>query len=623
MGGTVWGQDLRLSFDRQNNFTYSTKSSLAYYKEKEKYRIQAYFTHDIIINTNRQPASLVLFNVRAQLWQFWRWKKGIEWTSFTEVDQFWTTKNQRYSQYVGGTYHLKDILEGSLLLGYSWDFRSARLDQGFSPALRLRSSYQFEDGTRMESRLWSRLKFIEPRHQRNISLLSHWSKELSAQSQVAVGIEMGSNQMDDYKLSSIEQIESDTVAAFLSLRYKVRPKLEWSSDNRLVVNRRIFDYVPFENEMQDFNDLRFNQTLFSTLQQLDYTHEKWTLQGRYGFEYLERFYQLENDLELSDREFDRLLERERQKDAFRRTTSLSVNANYQLGKKNILRLEGYNNYIQFDTPSEDNFDDHDELTYGVKGSWDRRWSSTFQSSHQLTASLRQYAFLFKERSSDNYTQRNLRLNFSYTWLPFRKLKLVGQQRIYVTYNVKDFDDPNLTDRSTRNLETQINMTWRPAKKWNMRATFYRKEIHVSYLNWERFTETTLDTTITLRAEWINTYRTRIGKSPFRINWEIGAKHAERLRYLNSSMTSIENILTPINLHINVRQTGPLTGFQLFGKKGTLAELRVWWQWQIQDFDFKEISDFQTLSSFFREEQLREVDISFRPFISLRVNIWLD
>ncbi|MCI4668120.1 MAG: hypothetical protein MRZ79_08155 [Bacteroidia bacterium] len=624
LAGMLSGQNLRISFNRQNNFTYSVRSQLRYAYQKNKYRGRAIWDQDLIINTNRKPSSLVLLNVDAEWWQYWKLKKKLELTSFTEVEQFWTTLNQRYSQYVGINIGKEERLIFTPLLGYSWDYRSRRLDQGFSPAAFLRGRYTFEDGTSMATSLWARLKYIEPRHQRNVSLKSNWTKSIENQADLAWGFEIGSNQMDDYRLSSIEQIESDTAAAYFQFRYQLRPGYVWTSDNRMILNRRIFDYEIFETDLPDFNDLRFNQTEILTHQQLDITQEKWKIRGEYQYDYLERYYELENNLNLPLREFDRLVNRERQKDAFRKTNTFNLQAFYQLSPKHSLNIEGNNKYIQYDTPSEENFDDHDELYYGGRLGLVSNWKQDFTLSYNLTAGLRRYAFLFAERSQDNYTQRNLRLDFAYKWVPFNGMRLVGEQRIYVTYNVKDFTDRNLTDRSTRNLESRISADYRLKGKWKSSLQFYRKEIHVSYLNWEEFSETTLDTTITLRIEWKNTYRHRFKRSPYSILSEFGYKHAGRFRQLNTSMTSLENILTPINLHIRTRQTGPSTSVSLLAKQNReMLVLGIWWQWQIQDFVYKEVEEFFSLSANFKEQQLREVDVSFRPFVSFRLNVWLE
>lgn len=617
------GQDLRLSFNRQNNFTYSVRTQLRYGYKGEKYRFDSYLDQDLIINTNRDPSSLVLLNINAEAWQYWKLKGSWEIAAFSEINQFWTTKNQRYSQYAGLNYRLNDKVALTPLLGYSWDYRSERLDQGLSPALLAEGIHSFEDGTTTANRLWARLKYINPRHQRNLSLYSIWNKSIEKQADLNWGFQIGSNQMDDYRLASIEQIESDTAAAFFRFQYQLRPGYQWSSDNRIVFNRRIFDYELFENDLPDFNDLRFNQTEFITHQQLDIVKEKWKLRGDYQYEYLERYYELENNLNLPLQEFDRLVNRERQKDAFRRTHTFRMEGSYQLGPKHSLQLEGNNKYIQYDTPSEENFDDHDELYYGVSGGLASQWQKNFSMDYNLTAGLRRYAFLFAERSQDNYTQRNLRLDVSYNWAPVPALRLLGEQRIYVTYNVKDFTDPNLTDRSTRNLETNALAIYRPSAKWSSSLQFYRKEIHVSYLNWEAFSETTLDTTTTLRVEWKNTYRKKIKGTPFYILGEFGYKHAGRFRYLNTSMTSLENVLTPINLHVRTRQTGPKTSLRWIGKQGReLLQVGIWWQWQIQDYVYKELEEFLSLSANFREAQLMEVDLTFRPFITLRLNAWL-
>ena len=237
--------------------------------------------------------------------------------------------------------------------------------------------------------------------------------------------------------------------------------------------------------------------------------------------------------------------------------------------------------------------------------------------------MRQYAFLFRERSQDNYTQRTLRMEFDYRWQALDNLTISGEQYIYVTYNVKDFPDLNLTDRSTRNMESLMEIDYRPSRKLDSELKMYRKQIHVSYLNWDAFTETTLDTTTTWIIEQTNRIQLQLPWESSRLILDVGYKHFTQTRFQNTSMNSLQNILTPINLHIRSHQTGPVTGFRWFHKKPAQIELSLWWQLQYQDFRYQELSKLSNLSTSYREEDLLKAKINFRPFIKLEVNLLLE
>lgn len=613
------GSGLQLTFRRQNNFTYSTNLDVIYRLEREKYRMELDFHHDNLYNSRISETPFVQVFFRTNLWQFWKIKKGLSAASWIETDQFLNTRNQRYSVYGGFEYQWKDILSVTPLIGHSWDYRSDILDQGLSPALRLTSQYTWADGLQMQTRALLRTKLIAPRHQRNLSLLTQWSKTLNEVADFAFGLRAGSNQMDNYNAGSIEQIKSDTIAPEVSFRYRLFPSLYWNSNNELTFTQRQFDYALFSATEPEFNDQGFDQWEFFTRQKLTYAKGK--LDGSFNYEYLylNRGYEVENSTELNPVEFNRIEEREKQKDYLRKQTNLELFFSYQLNKRHALTLNGRNRYLQYDTPFEDNFDDHDELTYDLALELRSRWSKTFSTRYKLFGNVRRYAFLYRERSQDNYTQRALRAEFHFKWTALPKLTLNGSQFIYVTYNVKDFLDRNFTDRSTRNLETRFDARYRHSAKVNSEFSFYRKEIHVSYLDWQAFTETTLDT----NRIYILEYETHLQqKTPWKstlLFWDLGYKHVSQTRYFNTSMTSLQNQFVPINLHTRSLQTGPTTGVRVRRKNPASLELKVWWQVQYQDNLYKPVDALTNVSASFREDRLLQVVTEFRPFINMSLN----
>ncbi|MFK7920846.1 MAG: hypothetical protein AB8H47_02770, partial [Bacteroidia bacterium] len=423
-------------------------------------------------------------------------------------------------------------------------------------------------------------------------------------------------------LGSIKQIKADTLGGQLNLQYELLPGILLESNNELSYTRRQFDYALFSAEESEFNDLLFNQIDFYTRQKISTTTKKINLAFLYEYQYLGRRYELENSMELNDIEYNRLLEREQQKDYFRNLSNLELQLAYRPSDKHRITLLGSNRYLQYDTPADDNFDDHDELNYGLSVDWRGRWSRNFSTRYQLIGGVRRYAFLFKERSQDNYTQRNLRMKFEYEWQFLSRWRMTGQQYIYVTYNVKDFEDRNLTDRSTRNLETRVRLQYRHNDKFNSELSLYRKEIHVSYLNWDAFSETTLDTTTTYLATWENRWQIKSPVEDALLFFDFGYKHFSQLRYTNTAMINISNVLTPINLHIRNHQTGPTTGLRLRLRNPASIEASVWWQLQYLDNKFFEVERFTTLSSSYRESQLSVPKVNFRPFFQLKLNLWL-
>ncbi|MEO1448695.1 MAG: hypothetical protein AAFV07_04160, partial [Bacteroidota bacterium] len=557
---------LQLRYKRQNNFTYGARLGLGYGFKKDQYEAQLRLTHDHILNSARPDQPFVQLLVGLQFWQFYRLDPKWSIASWLESDQFWNSGNQRHSIYAGVRYEPSPHITLTPLIGYSFDLRTGILDQGISPGLIARIRQDYGDGFTMETEGMGRLKYISPRHQRNLLLRSTWTKQFDAQSILSLTLQGGANQMDNYRNSSVEQIKSDTVAGQLNITYPLMPGLIWQSNNQVLLTRRKFDYEALKGQAPEFNNLSFGQADLLTRQSVSLEAGKLRGSFVYMFQNLNRRYTLGNQLELVDRDYTRLLEREQQKDFIRRQTNLDLSLTYAPKDRHLFNLIGSNRYVQYDTPAEANFDDHDELNYGLSLEWRARWRPGFSTGYKLLGSVRRYAFLLGNRSQDNYTQRSLRMEFAYDWEVVPNLRLKGQQFIYVTYNVKDFEDRNFTDRSTRNLESRLEIAWRPSDKIDTEWSLYRKEWHVSYLNWEAFSETTLDTTViyllneTTHLPLFTQSKTR------RYQLDVGYRQFSRLRYLNTSMLNLRNVLTPINLHIRYHQLGPVTGIRIVDRK---------------------------------------------------------
>jgi len=616
--GLILPETFQLNIERQNNFTYSTRIGLNRSWTTPKYEGALQLYHDNLLNTAQQTQPFVQALIQMRLWQYFWMHPKWSLASWIETDQFLNSQNQRYSVYAGARLRPIPGLEITPLVGYSWDYRQQILDQGISPALRVQSVQQLSEGLEMRTRLFARTKYIRPRHQRNISFLNAWTREFGPNTAINFTVAAGSNQMDDYKSASIERIKSDTLAASLQLEYPLLPGLLWQSYNTASFTRRGLDYEILGEANPEFNDLTFGQTDIYLRQVLSFKRKKWDGNFSYEFQSLGREYELENSIALPEPSYLRLVEQEARKDFFRRYSSFDLNLNYRPGARHMYTLTGTNRYLMYDTPSEENFDDHDELTYSMGLNWQARWTSRFSTSYRLIGRVRRYAFLFGERSQDNYTQRNLRLDASLEWAITPNLSLSAAQYVYVTYNVKDFEDRNLTDRSTRNLETRIKVLHRPKKRIDMEWSLYRRETHLSYLNWDQFTETPLDTNTLYLFEQKTYFQMGKGKNRWRL--QAGYKHFSQLRFLNTSMVSLTNILTPINLHINTHQTGPVTGVYFYRRKGGSIEASIWWQTQVQGFRFWEIDRFTTLSSNYQESQLLETKVVIRPFFRLRMDL---
>lgn len=622
---------LKLSFVRQNNVTWYTRADFRYQLQKGKYRLDADLHHDNIYNSSRNTSAFVQLYVRSSIWQYYEVKPKLDVVSWIETNQFVNTQNEKYNVYAGVEYRPWQFLNLRPLVGYSLDRRSGRLDAGFSPALRVESDYRWSTGLTVKTRAFLRYKFIEPRRQYNLRVNQVWSKNFEKPTEsggmertgtMVGGVQAAANELDDYVSNSVKRILSDTLRPFLNMDYSLTKQWNWDSRNEIQLHQRRFLYQSLPGGDTEFNNLAFSGLEVRSRQTLSYLGKK--IQGYtfYEYESRNRDYELENSLDLADPVFDNLEQREKQKNFDSRQHLIEAQAQLQLAPKHQLKARYSGKYRQYDTPAEDNYDDRDEITYIGNVEWVGSWRPGFRTRYGFSGSYRHYAFLLKEKSQDNYKQRSLRFFFNFDWDFLENWRMEGNNALYVTYNVKDFEDFNLTDRSTRNLETNYRLDYRPIPDFHAKLSMNRRETHQSYLNWELFTETTLDTTVFLTLESSNRYFINLEKKQIRLYGDLGYKHFDQTKRFQTTMFNLSNELKAISLQQINLQTGPAIGLGFRGKNQSSIDLSVWFQYQIRKNRFVEVDQVNQYSSTQYEEELRRKTNLLFPYINLKLNYFL-
>ena len=620
------------TFLRQNDFTYSTQFDTWYQVQKGKYQLDLRLGHSNIYNSSLNSGRFVQLYLKSSIWQSYQLKPKLDVVSWIETDQYFNNRNEKVNLYAGVRYRPFDFLTLTPLVGYTFDVRTAvigqtqaapRLDQGFTPAMYMVASKSWEsEQLSTETSLFVRYKDISPRRQYNTTLQHFWLKQFEEGVQLRAGLKGGSHELDDYQGNSVKRIISDTLQPEVDIAYQFSKGLEWRSSNAFQLFRRRFQFNGLDGGTPAENNLTFTGMDLFTEQRIGVVRPKWKASGTYSYQFSTREYDLENTTNLSASAYENRLNAEKQKDFLKNFHKVELSLDTRLSKRQSLNLNLVNQYLQYDTQSELNFDDRDELSYLGSAEWQGRWRKNFYSTLAVSGNYRHYAFLLKEKSQDNYIQRSLRLEFRYGWDPAPKFRVEGDNSVYVTYNVKDFKDYNKTDRSTRNLETNLRAYYRPNKKLQVETHFRRKESHQSYLNWEQFSETTLDTNTITTIE--HKYKFQWQGNGQQSIWffEAGYKHFDQTKRFKGTMIGVDNLSGPISLRQINWQTGPLVNLGFRRRDMSSVDVGVWLQVQVRRNKFKSLSDPLFYPSIFREEELRITTTRMRPYMTIRLNIYL-
>lgn len=622
---------VQINSARQNDFTFFNSLDARYVFEKGKYSLDLQFHHDNIYNTSLPEQRFVQLYFKSTLWQRFAWKTHWTFVSLLENDHYLNSDNEKVTLYGGVRYSPDDWLEVTPLIGIAADRRNDIVNVGPSPGILVSSTHDFGNDLSMEAGLWARVKLINPRIQRNVTVFQLWNKEFQENTSILVGVKGGSHELDDYlgntdslglfRPQTVKRILSDSLNPLLNLAYDFGKGVIWQSENDILLHRRQFLYKTLDENPAGDNDLSFQGMDMTTRQRLTWRSKKLQFSGYYEFFFANRNYNLENTTMMNDVEFEQAETREMQKDFSKRQHKTDLRLLWRWSQRHALDLNLTQIYLQFDTPSETNYDDRDELSYITSGGILSNWSPGFQTSFALSGNYRHYAFLNAEKSQDNYIQRSLRMDFGANWEVSPLLRLEGNNAVYVTYNVKDFTDYNKTDRSTRNLEANWKAFLRPTKRLENRFTLYRKETHQSYLNWAEFSETTLDTIRILTTEQTNRFTLPLKEAGAKMLADIGYKHFNQTKKFQTTMTQPGFPLQPISLHqINV-QSGPTVGVGYKDKRQSSIEAMLWLQFQYRHNKWLDQENLGSIGSSYTIEELRMVEREVKPYFTLNFNYY--
>lgn len=263
---------------------------------------------------------------------------------------------------------------------------------------------------------------------------------------------------------------------------KINAQLYQRSIMRLTRYKRIsaLSSSAYDN---DINDLRFAIT-----PTIMFRSENAEALLSFSFSEKNERYQLLYPEGLNRPIFDDLQETEAQKNSLARRLSLISEATLHVGEKHLLRYYFSQNKISYDTPSELNFDDRDELLTIIRLQYDWAANSFFTLSTMVEGGYSQQVYLFSELSSNNKTERTARLGIGGTYR-YAQLKNSAWFDVSASYSVYDFEElvSNVKSYSLRQFQI-IDTAFVPLSKRMTFAITGRVRItEQGSLNWNRFT----------------------------------------------------------------------------------------------------------------------------------------
>jgi hypothetical protein len=186
--------------------------------------------------------------------------------------------------------------------------------------------------------------------------------------------------------------------------------------------------------------------------------------------------------------YEQKSELEEQKNNNSSRATLSFYGNYKISKTDQLTFSLYQSKLIYDTQSESNDDDRDELLSIIRLRYSRLLTSYFTGFLNLEGTLGHTVYLFASRSSNNNENRIIRLRTGGEYLG-SVVKSFNSFEVSANYTVYDFEDvtTNYQSYSFRQFTAIDSTTIQLTNDVSLFTYGYLKLSEIGDFNWDNFT----------------------------------------------------------------------------------------------------------------------------------------
>lgn len=402
----------------------------------------------------------------------------------------------------GVSWTLFDHVQLTPLAGYSIDNQQGIRDDGFAYAAQLQLNGLRLGQSDVRGELFLSAEHISPRYQFEHRGGAELTARISNNSVNIAQLSYRETQREFYQTSDdpldvtarihlIESRREQTIGVRDVLRYSIVRSLSLIASMDLSQRNITRD----RNDHQEESDAPFFSTFISefTLNgstQLEYDNSSGT-RGSIRLELNER--DESHELEPFEGAVASIVARqqrlEEQKNNSIQQAQLGFNFSHALGSNDTLGFSAATVKLQYDSPSEENFDDRDELVVLTGFRWARRFSPELLGTLNGDLAMRHTVYIFSERSANNTWNRVLRLS------PGSELRL-GQSfvnknaaEIVANYTVYDFEQTVQGQRSfsLRQLTLIDSTTFRLSGPFWLESALHFRWYERGELRWSAFT----------------------------------------------------------------------------------------------------------------------------------------
>jgi hypothetical protein len=177
----------------------------------------------------------------------------------------------------------------------------------------------------------------------------------------------------------------------------------------------------------------------------------------------------------------------------RRKIGLGFSADGSFFKNDSYNLKGYVEKMKYDTPSDENFDDRDELRYWVQSIYSFNFNPKIRVSVQSLASFDHLVYIFGERSADNNWNRIFQVRSEIKYISPTGFNANGRFSVLANYVDYDFNETFTRVRSFvfRRFSMYQSVNYPLTRKGKIEASLQIDLEENGLLRWKDFIQSIL------------------------------------------------------------------------------------------------------------------------------------
>jgi len=424
-----------------------------------------------------------------------------QWSSFVYSDNRGTGLNNASSENILGGAEVVPFSWMSVtpMAGYRWDSQAGIRDRGMTYFLGARIPGFDADGYQVSGNAQFREDDLAPRTLEGDFARISVEKVFSDYARDSIDVGVNRNRHEFYSPTD-STIESRTEQIFSfadKLEYIIDPSLVstfFVSINGRGLDKAVRNWDALAPQSVVFST-RINQFSLDSYAQSVYR----TPDGRTAA-WLRLFYSERSETHSAelpgtsspsiDSLFSQANAQEHVNDNTARRTQLSGAVDVPLSASDRVDLSGSVGILRYDTPSDENLEDRDELLVALSLATSHRVSRSLELGIVLDGSIDHLVYLLKERSANNNINRVLRLSPRTIYRPAPWLYSLNAFEVLANYTVYDFEQelPSVRSFSYRQLgwldSTSVDVT----QRLGFDFFAYWKVYERGQLEWSQFRE---------------------------------------------------------------------------------------------------------------------------------------